>query len=921
MRHRRRWSSTTGSAIRDDRDRHGVESVVLSFLLVGWLAVGVAHAQTASLEGRVTDTQGAAIVGALVTAATSVTAAPTVTTTDATGSFRFPSLIPGSYTVTFTIAGFQVERRDEVVLDADDTRALDVELVVGGFAQEVDVVGVGPVGGTGIGRDQVPATVSVITGDELEQRRASSLADALHERLGAVTLEGATTNVIQPTVRFRGFTASPLLGLPQGIAVYQNGVRINEPFGDTVQFDLIPQFALSQVQLSAGADPTYGLNALGGALGLSLKNGFDTTQLRGEVSGGSFDRLTATAEYGANRGPWAVYLGAMRFDETGWRAASPSDVTQAVADLAYREGRIDAGVSVTFADSSLNGNGAAPIELLEIDRSSVFTFPDITENRLAFVQGRVNLAASPVWSVQVTGYYRDLDRDTLNGDEAEFVVCDDDFLPPAAPENTLCFGAGDVDDDAEEETPDGSLLRALQDGAGDAEAEDEAPELPLVDAQTGQFITEDVALGDGAFNRTTTRTNGYGVTLQTTAANDLDGRDNLLTLGVSADLADVGFASNSEVGTLTPNRTVAGSDRLVGIFGEAPDDRFNTSINTDNRTFGLYFSDTLSLTDQAHLTVSGRFNHARIDILDRLGTSLNGEHDFSRFNVGVGAVHEVGERMSVFGRYSESNRAPTAAELSCADPDEPCRVPNAFVSDPPLEQAVARSVEGGLRGDVLVGSRGGIDWSLSVYRTSIADDILFVASPQLIGTGFFQNAGDTRRIGMDVELSGQIDRVGWFASYGLIQATFESPLELPSNPEVNDAADEEDGTIDVDPGDRLPGIPRHSFKAGLSYALTDAWEIALDVVAASSRIFVGDEGNDQTPVDGYGIATLRSRYRLTDHIEVFARVDNLFDKDYATFGALAELEVFLAEAPDAEDPRFLGPGAPRSGFAGFRFRF
>ena len=111
----------------------------------------------------------------------------------------------------------------------------------------------------------------------LAARGAASMADALNERLGAVALEGTTTNLFQPTLRFRGFTASPLIGLPQGIAVYQNGVRINEPFGDTVQFDLMPQFAIDNVQLSAGADPTYGLNALGGALALGLKNGFDHT--------------------------------------------------------------------------------------------------------------------------------------------------------------------------------------------------------------------------------------------------------------------------------------------------------------------------------------------------------------------------------------------------------------------------------------------------------------------------------------------------------------------------------------------------------------------------------------------------------------------------------------------------------------------
>ena len=134
------------------------------------------------------------------------------------------------------------------------------------FAERVDVVGVTPLPGAGVDRDRVPGVVTRVGGAEIAERGASSFADALHERLGAVTLEGTTTNLFQPTLRFRGFTASPLLGLPQGIAVYQNGVRINEPFGDTVQFDLLPQFAIEQAQLSAGVDPAYGLNAMGGAL-------------------------------------------------------------------------------------------------------------------------------------------------------------------------------------------------------------------------------------------------------------------------------------------------------------------------------------------------------------------------------------------------------------------------------------------------------------------------------------------------------------------------------------------------------------------------------------------------------------------------------------------------------------------------------
>ena len=861
-------------------------------LLLAALASVEARAQTATIAGRVTDARGAAVAGAEVTA-TAPGAAPAVAATGTDGAYRLPALAPGTYAVTVATAGFRTARRTGVAVAAGEARTVDVQLAVAPFAQRVDVVGVAPVG-DGVSRERIPATVSVLTAGEIMDRQASSLADTLHERLGAVTLEGTTTNLFQPTLRFRGFTASPLLGLPQGVAVHQHGVRINEPFGDTVQFDLIPQFAIDEAQLSAGTEPAFGLNALGGTLALRLKNGFDHAGLRAELSGGSFDRFSGTAEWGGSRGPWAAYVGATRFDETGWRAASPSEVTQAFADVAFRDERIDAGVSFTYADSRLNGNGPAPVELLAVDRSAVFTYPDTTENRLAFVQGRYEIAAAPAWTVQVTGYYRDLDRRTLNGDEAEFGVCDDDALPPGAPAATLCAGGGD-DDDAEEAHP-------------------------LVDVRTGRFVTEDDTEGDAAFNRTATRSKGYGATVQAVASSDLGGRENVLTFGLSADLADVDFSSNSEIGALTADRTVSGSGLLAGVFGAAPDDRFNTGIETANRAVGLYFSDTLSITGRTHLTVSGRFNHARIAIADRLGTALDGEHAFSRLNVGVGAVHQAGDAVSVFGRYAESNRAPTAAELSCADPAEPCRVPNAFISDPPLEQTVARSVEGGLRGRATFGAAGSVDWSVAVYRTAIGDDILFVASPELIGTGYFRNAGDTRRIGVDAEVNSRAGRLGWYAGYGLVHATFESRLELPGDAEVNAAATAE-GALRVEPGDRLPGVPRHSFKGGVRFTVTDPWDVMLETVAASSRVFVGDEGNDQAPLDGYGIANLRSVYRAGGHVELFVRIDNLFGTDYATFGALAELEVFLREAPDARDPRFVGPGAPRSGFAGIRLRF
>ena len=873
--------------------------VVAGLCLTG--STGLVAQTTSTLEGQVTDQQGGVLAGATVRVTSSAGSTPSVLITDAIGSYRLASLLPGIYTVQFAMPGFVVVEKS-VDIRAGEVSVLGAELVISPFAQQLDVVGVAPVLGGGVDRRRIPAAVSVIESTELAELGTTSIADTLQQRFGSVTLEGAISNPLQPTLRFRGFTASPLLGLPQGLAVFQNGVRINEPFGDIVQFDLIPQFAMESMQLTAGAEPTFGLNALGGALALRLKNGFETTGFRGEVQGGSFERFSGTGEFGATRGPWAIYLGATRFNESGWRTASDSGVTQAVADLGYRRSRVDAGASFTYADSTLNGNGPAPIELLDVDRSAVFTFPDTTENRLVFGQGRLNILLSQAWSLQANGFYRDVARQTLNGDEADFSVCDNDVLPLGAPANTLCAGAGDDDPSADDDA-----------------ADDASAMTPLVDVVTGRFITEDDTEGDAAFNRSTTGSKGYGSSVQLTGTHRPGGHTNTLVFGASIDLADVEFRSNSEVGTLTRDRTVAGSGLFAGEFQDAPDDLFNTSLETENRAVGIYLSDTISLLDRWHVTVSGRLNDWHVTIIDRLGTSLNGDHSFFRFNPAVGVVYQTSDTLSLVGRYTEANRAPTAAELSCADPQEPCRVPNAFVSDPPLEQAVARSVESGARGRFSVHGSDQ-EWSVVAYRTGIRDDILFVASPELLGTGFFQNAGDTLRVGFDAELSGSTDRFRWYASYGFIEATFESSLLLPSNVAVNDAANA-NGEISVTPGDRLPGIPRHSFKLGGRYDVTSGWNISLDTVVASSRVFVGDEGNDQAPLDGYTIANLRSAYALKESLEFFGRVDNLFAVDYSTFGVLAEVELVLEEVPGADNPRFVSPGSPRSVFVGARVKF
>src|SRR5262249_21172264 len=67
--------------------------------------------------------------------------------------------------------------------------------------------------------------------------------------------------------------ASPLQGTPQGLAVYMQGIRVNEAFGDTVNWDLIPKVAIGRSDVWTN-NPAFGLNALGGAISFQMKDGF-----------------------------------------------------------------------------------------------------------------------------------------------------------------------------------------------------------------------------------------------------------------------------------------------------------------------------------------------------------------------------------------------------------------------------------------------------------------------------------------------------------------------------------------------------------------------------------------------------------------------------------------------------------------------
>ncbi len=727
----------------------------------------------------------------------------------------------------------------------------------------IEIIGTTPLG-SALDADSIAANVQTASAEELREQGALDLADFMRRSLGSVFVNEAQSNPLQPDVQYRGFVGSPLLGLPQGLAVYQDGVRSNEPFGDTVNWALIPESAIDSVVLLPGANPLFGLNALGGAIAIRTKDGFLSPGTRAEVLAGSFGRTALQAETGGTFGDdLGYFLTVSRFDENGWRDFSPSEAEQVFAKLSSQGERSRIDTSLTLVDTELIGNGAAPVDLLELTPEAIFTRPDRTQNDLALLNVNAEQSVSSAVTLRGNLYVRRSDVSTLNGDDSDFEEC----------ENTPGFVC--EEEDGQEE---------------------------IVLDENGDPIAFDDELEGATVNRTSTEQDGAGFGLQADIESQLAGRDNFFTVGVAHDASSIDFAASTELGALDATRFAVPG----GVFvGEA-----FTGLEANVENLGAFVSNTFSLGTTATLTVSGRYNRTHVVLEDQLGDDLDGDHTFQRFNPAVGFTMGR-EAFRFYAGYSEANRAPSPVELTCADEDDPCRLPNAFLADPPLEQVVAKTFEAGVRGVHGLGR-----WHAGLFRTSNDDDILFISAGALTNEGFFDNVGKTRRQGLELNLSGDAgDKVAWSVDYTQLDATFRESFSVPSP--NNPAA--VGGEIAVEPGDRLPLIPERLLKAGLRFTPSARLTFGLDVINAAGAHFRGDEGNLAETLEDYTLLNARMEYRLGEHASVFFNVDNLLDEEYATFGLFGEADEVLGDA--FEDPEFLGPGAPRAAWAGIRVQF
>jgi len=718
----------------------------------------------------------------------------------------------------------------------------------------VQVIGTTPLPGLGSALRDVPANVQTFNRREFDRQRPQNLPDFLGGNANSVATGSAQGNAYQQDLSFRGFIASPLLGAPQGLSVFQDGVRINEAFGDVVNWDLLPQSAISSVQIIPGSNPAFGLNTLGGALAIYTKSGAQFPGAAVELSGGSFGRSGVQFEAGGQHERLDYFATANFTNEKGWAEHNPSRLRQFFGKVGYQDDVTDLDVALTLADNTLQGTQTLPQEWLDTPRQA-YTFPDTNENQLAFVTAKGSRFLTDTALLGANAYYRRYRNTNVSSNVNN------------------AYGT--------------------------------------IDGDTGVVQTNEATNDRSQIDQASW---GYG--LQLTLVGAIGGRQNQLVFGTTGDFGNTQFTQQSQTANFNAERDSIASGPYID----------QTAVASDNRYVGVYVADTLHLSEQWTLTASGRYNNARIAIADRSGSDpgLDGTYRFARFNPAAGINFNPSPTLTAYAAYSEGMRAPTPIELTCANAQAPCKLPNVFLADPPLQMVVARTLEVGARGTIGPDAR----WSAAFYRTDLDNAIEFVASNAgAANVGYFQNVGNTRQQGIELLGTKRWGDLTLTFRYDHIDATFRSTFTAAS-PDNSSAGPT--GAITVSPGNVVPGIPADSAKLRADWDIDDRWSAGATLVYASSQYAHGDENNQDVhgQIPGYTIVNLDGRVQIDAQLQLFANVSNLFNRQYQNFGLLGA-NAFTG--PDrtfgpalgiaATSEQFRGIGAPRGFWIGLRYTF
>jgi len=798
--------------------------------------------------------------------------------TDVQGASSLSGLAFGRYQLQISRSGF-VSRLVAVHVNSAAPVSLEVTLLVQGTSTNITVFPPTPIGQVTQSRDEIPVPVQGLTAKDLENSNALDLADLMNKRLTSVYINENAENPYQPDINYRGYTASPLLGTPEGLSVYLDGVRQNQPFGDIVAWDLIPKVAIRDMALIPGSDPVYGLNTLGGAVSVQTKDGLNTSGGSLQLTGGKFGRRAGEGELGGAlpRG-FNYYLAGNLYREDGWRQYSPSEVRQAFAKLGWTDAKTSIFLSGAYADNWLTGNGTSDFRFLNVNYTAVNSIPDVTWDHSPSLTLNINHTASDNLTFSANAYYRYVRTDSSNGD-----LNDDSFG-----EDLYDLGPDDV----------AALTAAGYSGfpiTGDATTEPFPYWLCLAQVLQNDTGGDPSSTCNGVITRTTDKENAYGLS----GLVSWKEKHNRLSVGASWDRGTSTYHQLTQLGYLNTDNV---SFTLVPIFldgttfddGDPVDTQvlLHGTVNTPS----IYATDTFTYGPWA-VTLSGRYNHTSLDNLDYLPPSgargnLTSNNVFQRLNPAAGLTYKPSRFFNTYFNYSEASRSPTSIELGCSDPTEPCNLPNALVSDPPLKQVVSRTLEAGIRSNEGLS----LHWSADYFFGQNYNDLLFVASEQT-GFGYFLNFGKTRRDGVELEISEDWRHWSVGSNYTFMNATYQSSQTIDggSNSTNDSALAGEPGiddNIHIVPGDFIPQVPRNIFKLYGQYHPSSKLTAEIDILAVGSSFARGNENNLDQPDGiyylgpgksaGYGIGSLGARYQISNNFQLFVQMNNLLDKHYST---------------------------------------
>jgi iron complex outermembrane recepter protein len=736
-----------------------------------------------------------------------------------------------------------------------------------------DVVATTPLNGGQINVAQSPFAVWQSTSQDMQTFNDTTLTENLARSAPGVTVGNVSGNEFEPDLFYRGFDATAVTGTPQGLAVYQNGTRINEAYGDVVNWDLIAPNAIDKTTIIA-ANPIFGLNALGGAVVVTMKNGFTWQGFEADLQGGSFYNAQEQIQYGKQVGDYSVYLAASQINDGGWRVAEASQLTNFYGDVGYKANGFESHLQLTAGNTQFGVAAYTPIQLLEMNYGSVYTIPQTTYNQMAMLQWNGSYAYSPTLNFQAAAYFRGFNQEHQDGNPTSVTPC-----PPLS-----CLNGAPVHDTLGAIIPD---------------------------------ISQDGALDLGENDRNWTQSRSLGVSGQAVDTDKIFGHDNTLTVGTSLDYGWTHYTGNSTLGTIVFSGFAYPVSNSPYIIDE-PDSYLNPiNVNANNTYVGVYALDTFSATDRLTLTGGARFNFAGISLAGTNDALLSGYSDYFHLNPTIGLTYKITPDINFYGGYAMTNRTPTPFELGCASPTYPCIVDNFLSVDPPLKQVVGQTFELGFRGQNALAPLGpqwgNLSWSAGLFRTTSTNDILPVTS-QFTGFGYYTNVGTTLRQGAEAGAQWKGDRWTAYANYTYIDAVYLSTFEEPSP--FNPLADA-NGNILITNGTPIAGIPKNTLKVGVDYAVTPNWKIGADMVAASGQVIFGNENGALPQIPGYTVFGLHTSYQYNKQVQIFGYAQNIFDQKYYTSGGLTQPEQFMT-GPLLTDPRTFGPGKPFAIYGGIR---